>query len=749
MPSGLDDIVAVLLAGLTAVLTGPLGPVDLPPGRIEAHLAPPGRTEAVVVRDRNGADLGILPHGAGRVPLETFPESFILAVLAAEDRRFTDHAGVDPVGLGAAVLDQLSGGRRGGSTLTQQLVKNAVTGGERSLPRKLAEASIARRLEQVMRKSDLLEAYLAQVPFGRGPRGAAHAAEAWFGKAWSEVTLAEAALLAALLKGPAAYDPERHPERAKARRDAILDALEGLGWIGRDDHAAARAEPIRVVPSVTQDLPGWPERLARRGLGSSGESEVALTIDLQLQGMAEAALRRGLEAQGIAPAVGRLEDPRARSDAGLRAAAAALVARPAGTVRLVLLEPQGKGWLALVDDGRLRREAVNLSGDGAGRLQPGDVVLATGTAPELTLRSLPVLQGAVVLLDPRDGAILASVGGYDARLTALDRTLAQRQPGSAAKPFVYLAALEIGIGPKALLDNVPRTFGTGPVPWIPQNYEGRSSGPVSMERAFTESLNIPTVALAEALGIEASAELAEASGAWRPGGFRRDLPSAIGASETSLLALTAGYAALVNDGMPRAPRLRLDAPVPPVDRPIATRHGLEALLDMMAGVVRRGTAREAFRAHPVRVAGKTGTSQEHRDAWFIAVTPHLALGVWVGRDDGRSAAQAITGGRVAAPIAAEILREMFKAGRIDAEGYRDGTRSAGLDWGGPASAPRPAGRPEGGFVLELTPEAPPASARTPWDPAWPDGRPAPLPYPPGQGGSFSDVDRNADLRGLY
>ncbi|MCC6304269.1 MAG: transglycosylase domain-containing protein [Rhodobacteraceae bacterium] len=696
----LTTLATLAAAFVATTATGPLGAIDLPAVDLDRLVprAPPG-FEARVVTPDGREERRVRSREPLRAPPEAFPPAFLAAVLAAEDQRFPDHPGIDPLAALSALLDTAAGDMRGGSTITQQMVKNLAVGSAPTLGRKLAEAVLAVRAHAAYAPRDILAAYLASAWFGRGTTGAAAAAAAWFDRPWSELTLAETAFLAGLLKGAGHLDPDRAPDLARARRDYVLDRLAADGRADPAAIAAARASPLAVAPPRPETLDPWIARtvaaeLAERARAGDGlpfeVPTLVATIDPVWQAIASEALAARLNALAPPGPAGRVppellavlgSDPARAPPAALEAlreaAARVLLASPAAP-RAVLLRrlAQGAAWEVLLDRGLGLPVPATLPATDLPAAYwplPGDILAVRATGGVAGLRAVPALQGAAVVLDPRTGAILAAVGGHDAQASAFNRALALRQPGSSIKAFLYLAALAAGEPFDAAITDQPIRFpGAGGASWQPQNYGGGHYGRMPLYSALERSSNIAAVRLADRIGIEAMAAMAEAAGVYPAGGMTRNLVAALGASEVTLVALTAGYGALVTGGLARPPSAlrpdpRLPGPPAPVRR-IADPEAVWDVLAMLRGVVVRGTAAGAFAGHPVAVAGKTGTSQDHRDAWFVGIVPGLAVGVWVGRDDYRPMAAGMTGGVAAAPVVARILAEAHARGLVGPEG---------------------------------------------------------------------------------
>ncbi len=555
---------------------------------------------------------------AGRTPgeeerpvrLEEVPPVLRDAVLAIEDERFFSHGAVDPRALARALWADLRAGRvvEGGSTLTQQLVKNRLLGPERTVGRKLAEAWLATLLEWRYSKERLFEAYLNDVYMGHwgglAIRGVGAASRAYLGKEVGQLTLADAALLAGMIRAPNTYSPALNTARARERRDLVLARMRALGRIGDGERLRAQREPVRRPRSlVAVPLAAYFADHVRQEIEQSGgaprtadrAARVYTTNDLPLQRFAEAAVGRGLA---------RLETqwPRLR--------------RP---------EPAGR------------------------------------------------LQAALVALDPATGRLRALVGGRDYRLSQFDRAaLARRQPGSAFKPFVYLAALTARDGPPAFtaasrVEDAPVTVVTNGRSWSPRNYRDSYEGRVTVRRALELSLNAATVRVGQAAGLPAVIETARTLGLE---GNLKPVPALVlGAFEVTPLDLARAYLPLANGG--RAfPVRTIDAVARADGRPLwaAADGGRQVLpaaeaylmTSLLRGVIESGTG-SAARAFSVGgdIAGKTGTTNDGRDAWFVGYSSNLLVLVWVGFDS--DVPHHLTGAEAALPIWADFMRQALDA----------------------------------------------------------------------------------------
>jgi len=516
-------------------------------------------------------------EGARFVRLEELAPHLVKAVLAIEDHRFYEHFGVDPRGLLRAAWQNLRAGEvvAGGSTITQQLAKNLFLTPERSLRRKLQELALALWLEARLSKNEILTLYLNRVYLGAGAYGVEAAARRYFGKSATQVTLAEASMLAGLLKAPSALAPTRDLEAARGRAAIVLERMAELGWITREQALAARARPAVLAPETQTDLAGhfldWVLDDLTEHLGKHGRDLVVrTTLDRRLQLAAERALRAALAREG---AVRGVEE------------------------------------------------------------------------------------GAIVVLDA-SGAVRAMVGGESYRTSRLNRAAnARRQPGSAFKPFLYLAALERGWTPESPIEDRPIAIGD----WRPENIDGRYRGRVSLIDAFALSLNSAAVRLIRDVGPEAVVATARRLGVAAP---LPAVPSlALGTAEVSLVELTGAYLPFATGGVrPTIHAVREVADdrgrvlyrFTGSSRRVIEPSTAATMQRLLAAVVERGTGRAA-RLDDRLVIGKSGTTQNYRDAWFVAAAGELVVGVWVGNDDGRPM-QGVTGGTLPAKIAREVLR---------------------------------------------------------------------------------------------
>ena len=534
------------------------------------------------------------------VSLSRLPKHLVRAVLAAEDGDFFRHPGIDPRGILRAAYTNLRQGAvtQGGSTITQQLAKNFFLTPERTFSRKLKELLIAFILEIRYDKGTILEIYLNEIYLGqRGStsvNGVGEAADYYFGKPAEKLNLPEAATLAGLIKAPNRYNPISHPEKSRTRRDQVLSAMRKRGWISQRELVTAWRDPIKTTSR-----------------GTAGRSAPFFTDYLSQQ---LTALYPASDLAKLGLAVYTTLDPRVQEAA---------------------------------------EKALN---QGLKRLEKSD--------PRLLRKGEKRLQGAVIVMRPKTGQILAMVGGRDYGQTQFNRAVAaRRQPGSTFKPFVYLAALD-SFSPASWLSNEPRTYRVGGKKWTPRNFDGKTGGKVRFRTALAKSLNLPTVDLTTSLGLEKVIQTARSLGFTTP---LKPYPSlALGSFEVTPLELARAYCALAADGVLPFP-MSLRGVTDDKGRVLERRHvtiksvTTPAKAYLMSSLLRSavtfGTARSLTgKGIAFPVAGKTGTSNDSRDAWFVGYTPELLALVWVGFDDGASLRS--SGTKAALPIWAELMRSI-------------------------------------------------------------------------------------------
>ncbi|MCK6550527.1 PBP1A family penicillin-binding protein [Myxococcota bacterium] len=646
------------------------------------------------------------------VPLDQLPEIVPKAFMAAEDRRFLEHRGVDLFGIARAVWTNLTSGRQaqGGSTITQQLVKNLIVGKERSYVRKLREAALAFRLEKELSKDQILELYLNYVALGSGNYGVEAAAQDYFGLSARDLNAGQAALLAGLVPAPSRYSPRSSPERAARRRELVLGAMVELRMVSRADADVLAAEPVLVPRESKRDrrLGAAYATEVRRELRKSVPADVAASeglevhtaLDLEIQRVAEEAVRKALAAvesrQGRIGAVRSLPiEMREQFSAvahGLEHGRDGAVLPPkigdcfesmVGEQRDLGALIAGPWTFALEPAERTVRVRGKAEGE---RAKPLATAIAAGDvlrvclveAGKVKLDPRPWTEGAAVVIENATGRILAIVGGYEVAIEGFNRaTQAHRQPGSSFKPYVYAAALLSGTTQLDEMRDAPLALpaGGGKV-WSPKNYDGKYRGTITMRSAFAQSLNTVAVRLTLDVGVDQVIAMARRLGLRAQ--LRNDPTIALGSSEVTLMDHAMAYSTIARMGT-RVDPIFIDALKDADQRVIGAPGGdvvingqrlgrlsggpgrqvlppgvAYELVDMMRGVVLRGTARSASKPGFDR-AGKTGTTNGFVDAWFVGFTPRYTVGVWIGTDGTATLGEKETGGKAALPAWIEIV----------------------------------------------------------------------------------------------
>lgn len=657
------------------------------------------------------------------VPIRVIPRNVREAFLAAEDKSFYEHPGIDVNGLARAAvtnLRALGGGRRpvGGSTITQQVAKNFLLSSEVSVSRKVREAILAFRIERALDKDRIFELYLNEIYLGFGAYGVAAAAMNYFGKSLDDLTLAEAAYLAALPKAPNNYHPVTAHGAAVGRRDWVLARMLDDGRINADQAAEAMAEPLEVRGRAETEhvtAPWFAEEVRREIAQRYGERSlyrgglsVRTSLNPRLQQIADRVLREGLvqydRRHGYRGSIAEIDLSQPwpeqltaiETPSGLHHREVAVVLEVGGERVRIGLDEERSGVIPFSEMRWARRWLPNQRVGNEPRqpsdvVKPGDVIVVEHASGDTyALSQIPDVDGALVALDPHTGRVLAMSGGYSDTRSHFNRaTQARRQPGSAFKTFVYLAALEEGFTPSNLILDAPFVIdqGAGLGRWRPSNYSGEFYGPTTMRTGLERSRNLMTVRLADHIGMERIAEHARRFGI--DDRMQPLLSMALGAGETTLLRLTTAYAMLANGGRRIQPTLidrvqdrygrtifRHDqrpcldctglgagingVPLPPDEREqIADPTAVYQVVSMLQGAVERGTGRAAHQAG-VPIAGKTGTTNESIDNWFIGFTSDLVVGVFVGFDRPRTLGARETGGRNAAPIFGSFMAEALR-----------------------------------------------------------------------------------------
>jgi len=625
------------------------------------------------------------------VRLQDTPAALRQAILAAEDERFYEHSGIDGIGVLRAAFSNLvsRGVREGASTITMQVARNFFLTSEKTFRRKLNEALLALKIEHALSKDEILELYINQIFLGQRAYGFASAAQIYFGKPLAKITVAEAAMLAGLPKAPSAYNPVVNPTRARMRQQYILRRMRDLGFLGEREFLAAMGEKLNVRYSASSfpTASGHIAEMARQymfdkygeQIYSSG-MRVYTTLRADEQLAAEAAVRTGVvdygRRRGYAGAEAQIVLPdaaEARAQAidealaSLEEVNGLLPALVTGVERLRIRLVLRNGDEVTLDEAEAKFAATYLGNKApaAKRIKPGAVVRVTRSAANQPwqLTNLPEVEAAFVALSPESGAIRAFVGGFDFGRNQFNHvTQAWRQPGSSFKPFIYSAALERGITPATVFDDAPievDPFETGGEAWNPKNFDGSTDGPVTVRTALTKSKNLVSIRLLQATGADYARQHALTFG-FSPERISPYLTLALGAGEVTPMQMAVAYAVFASSG--RKPTPYFINRVADKDGRDLERHQAEPaplvidprnafiMTSLMQDVIRRGTATSANRLGRFDLAGKTGTTNDHRDAWFAGYNAHRVGVAWVGFGKPAPLGRAETGGVTALPI---------------------------------------------------------------------------------------------------
>ena len=677
---------------------------DLPSGEELLSYQPPLPT---MVRGANG-EIVYSYARERRVQLRfvDFPRPLINAYLSAEDKTFWSHGGVDYTGLVGAVIDyatKLGSGERakGGSTITQQVAKNILIGDEYSVTRKLKEMIVARRIEDVLSKQQILELYLNEIPLGRQSFGVQAAARAYFGKDVGQLELHEAAFLAILPKAPERYGRAKHAELATERRNYVLDQMADNGWATRQEADIAKAQPLGVGPRRVEtydpSVGYFVEEVRRRLIAKYGEKAengphsvyagglwVRTSLDPQLQKAAENSLRAGLlryhGGRAWSGPIERIDLARGNWQSQL-----VLINKSVSYKdwRIgAVIERSGSAGRIGFSDGKTAR----LTGM-PDALREGDVIAAQPIGRDLyAVRTVPEVSGGMVVEDPRTGRIMAMQGGFDAGLGSFNRaTQALRQPGSTIKPFVYATGLDTGLTPASqVLDGTFCVYQGGRLGQkCFRNFGGGGGGSHTMRWGLEQSRNLMTVRIANDAGMDRVVRTFKRVGI---GSYEPYLSFALGAGETTVAQMVNAYASLANNGVQydatvmdyvqdrngkviwradgrRCPRCNLPRwdgkPMPrlePRGKQVLDPGTAFQTVHMLQGVVTRGTA-VTMRDLGLPLFGKTGTTSGPTDVWFVGGVPNLVAGVYLGYDKPRSLGGYAQGGRIAAPMVKQLIQE--------------------------------------------------------------------------------------------
>jgi penicillin-binding protein 1A len=674
-----------------------------------------------------------------RIPItyEQTPKQLVNAFIAAEDAEFFQHKGVDYKGILRAIFKNLLAGRivQGGSTITQQVTKTFFLTPKRSLLRKLKEVAYAFALERDFTKEEILTLYLNHIYLGNGAYGVEAAAESYFNKRAEQLSLAEMAMMAGLVKAPSRYSPVNNFKRAKERQAYVLTRMNELGFISQDQKEKALRIPLRIqsresayfskAPYFTEFIRHQVERkYGKEKLYQEG-LRIYTTLDLSFQRAAQKSVEMGLrdldKRQGFRGALRTLSEKEVKELLKKKKGAATPLSQNGIFEGVILSKDDSKKFYTVwVEDRKgilpfsetswalkvkpapnYRPQKVKTPGD---LLHAGDVVhVRLKETPikdqtlALTLEQEPLVQSALLCLDPRTGLVRAMVGGRDFSESQFNRaTHSRRQPGSAFKPFIYAAALEKGYTPSTILMDSPVEYSDpdGGTYWAPKNYDKEFKGPITFRNALAHSRNVVTVKILEDIGVGYVLNLIKKFGIESP--VKRDLSVALGTSGVSMLEMASGFAVFANGGERIKPIFikkivtmkgevleentpyiemgeieekeeedeTLKSPSLFLKEKVISTQNAFIMNHLLQGVVQHGTGQRA-KALGRPTAGKTGTSSDYSDAWFVGYTPSLLTGVWVGFDDKTSLGNNETGARAALPIWISFMDQALKGTPVE------------------------------------------------------------------------------------
>lgn len=636
------------------------------------------------------------------VKIAQVPKHLVNAVLAAEDTRFYEHSGVDYYGFARAVVANVTSGQahQGASTITMQVARNFFLSPEKSISRKFNEVLLAREIESRLSKEQILELYLNQIFLGQRAYGFAAAAQIYFGKPLAEITVAEAAMLAGLPKAPSKYNPVVNPKRAKIRQQWVLRRMQEFDMVSAEQYKQAAAETLNVR-RVMQDYTVHAEHVAEmvrlymvekyKDAAYTAGYRVVTTLDSKHQTAAVEAVRKGAfeydRRHGYRGPEAYVDVPSGSADEALSDALSEVIDMD-GLEGAVVLEASPTKVKAYTRAG----ESVEISGDGLKfaqrhltdkvlpnqRVRRGAIIrLARDEKNRLLIGQIPDIEAALIAVDPNNGAVKALVGGLDFNRNRFNHvTQAWRQPGSSFKPFIYSASLEKGFTPSSVINDAPLSFGaaeTGSQAWEPKNFDGKFDGPMSMRKALTKSKNLVSVRILQAIGAPFAQEYATRFG------FDAEkhppyLTMALGAGSVTPLQMAGGYSVFANGGYRTFPyyieRIQDGAgKVLAQSQPVKAGENAERAIDarnafimtsMMGDVVKFGTAARAMSLGRQDLAGKTGTTNDHIDAWFSGFQRNLVAIAWIGFDQPKPMGGQETGGQAALPMWIYYMSKVLK-----------------------------------------------------------------------------------------
>ncbi|HUL42458.1 MAG TPA: penicillin-binding protein 1A [Burkholderiales bacterium] len=638
------------------------------------------------------------------VRIETVPKLMVQAILAAEDERFYQHGGVDYVGVLRAAYSNFSSGaaRQGASTITMQVARNFFLTKEKTLARKFSEALLALKIEHILSKDKILELYINQIYLGQRAYGFAAAAQTYFGKPLDQLNLGEMAMLAGLPKAPSRDNPIDNPKRAKQRQQYVLRRMLDLKLITDEQYRTAGAQPI-VVKQEQQEFAvkgDYVAEMVRQAMYEQYQDEaytrgfnVYTTVLKSHQDAAYAALRDGVmeydRRHGYRGPEGYIELPRDPSQAeNIIDDALSEVSESGDLIPAVVLEASPRLVKAYVKGG----ETVDISGEGLKfvkenigervklrqRIRRGSLIrLQKDERDQWQITQLPAVEAALVSLNPKDGAILALVGGFDFNHNKFNHvTQAFRQPGSSFKPFIYSAALEKGFTPATVINDAPLVVDpsqTGDEDWEPRNFEDQYSGPIRFRIALAKSKNLVSVRILQAITPQYAQDYITRFG-FDPSRHPPYLTMALGAGTATPLQMATGYAVFANGGYRITPyfiqRIEDDRGNVLVQaKPERAGDGAPRVIDarnafimttLMQDVIAKGTGVRARELKRTDLAGKTGTTNENVDAWFAGYQPNIVAVAWIGYDQPNTLGEHETGAVAALPMWIEYMGQVLK-----------------------------------------------------------------------------------------
>ena len=669
------------------------------------------------------------------IPISAIPQMLKEAFISAEDSRFYSHPGIDVIGIFRAFIKNLEAGGvvQGGSTITQQVIKSFLLTPERSYTRKLKEAILAYRITKAFSKDEILFLYLNQIYLGHGAYGVEAAAETYFGKPVSQLNIAECALLAGLPQAPTKYSPFRYPERAKQRQIYVLNRMAADGYITEAQAADAIKQPLDIKTKRSrniEEMPFYTEQVRRYVESKYGQDalytsgmNIYTAVHADLQKAAQKAVDDGLadldKREGYRGAVKHLKPDEIDNYCNtiqqglgntplkpgemLNAVVVSLGKDRSALVRVGkyqgIIKPEDMRWARNINPEAARNSDIRHSG---GILSPGDVIMvkvkngASANRLEFSLDQIPKVQGALLCLEAGTGSVVAMVGGRDFKDSQFNRAIqSRRQPGSSFKPIIYAAAIDKGYTPATVVVDAPVAFptGDGNDVWKPHNYERNYLGHIPLRTALEKSINVVTVKILQDIGVDYAINYAKKLGITSH--LEHNLSIALGSSGVSLLELVRAYSVFDNGGdliQPVFITKIVDQNGKILEEShLQKEHVIDAstayiITSLLESVIKDGTGRKALALNRP-AAGKTGTTNNLNDAWFVGYTPEYITGVWVGFDEEASLGRGETGGVAACPIWVEYMKQALASKPVEVFPVPSGVVFAKVD----ASTGQPAG----------------------------------------------------------